>query len=303
VLGNLIRLLVLAAWLAVTGVFVHQRLGLGHTPAGDPGAVLERRIDRTLVYDLSWRPSQTAAWERSGSCRVGARNDDAGLRATTEIVITNQRLIPGAQLIKQFLGAPGGAASRDIQLRLDQLLDTRMRLRGIELEGRLFGVPFSGKGMVDHRGLQLDWKAADKEGSNLLPDVRDDPVSGGELAAGLPPGLRPGARFTSRISSIDATRLKIATKDAVFIAHERAPGETAGGVKELLEVEMRVDDRLLATLWCDEEGTVYRQVLHDQGLQLELLRITDASGKRLWPAPVASPVPAASGSERPKAAP
>lgn len=285
--GLTLRLVILAAWLFITGAYVAHQLGLGLAPSSDAGQVLARQLDRTLVYDLAWRPTPAAAWEKSGACRIGARSEDAGVRSSLEITITNQKVIPGAAYIRKMLGAVGGQASRSLRLRLEQILDSRMRLKAVEIDGTVFGITFTASGPVDHNGLNLRWKTAGQSGTNLLPDVRPEEVAGSELAAGLPAGLKVGARFTTRFASIDPGRLRLATRNAVFTVLAREKQPTAAGEAELLTVEMRVDDRVIATLWCDDAGTVQRQELADQGLRLELARILDETGRELWPKPAA----------------
>ena len=103
------------------------------------------------------------------------------------------------------------------------------------------------------------------------------------MISGLPAGLKSGQSFTTRISTIDPTRLRLATKDAVFLALDRIPTRTAAGNANLLEVEMRVDGRRFALLRCDDKGRVLRQEMLDAGLILELSRIADQFGKQTWP--------------------
>lgn len=282
VLGLVLRALLLVGWIGITGTHVARYLlpGLGLVTAADPAATINPRMDRTFRYRLDWRASPATAWAKVGTCAVGNDSEDAGVRSFTEIEVTDTRMIPGVKLIRKALGAVGRGG---IRLRIDQLLDARLRLHQVEVAGSIFGTDFSASGPVDHRGLDLTWKAGKQGGTMLIPEVRPDRIAGGELAMGLPAGLQPGARFSVSISSIDPTRLRLATKVAVFNVVAQATGDTAGGPALLSEVEMRLDNRLVARLWCDSAGTVHRQELADQGLRLELVQINSTDGQR-WPA-------------------
>ncbi|HAT11195.1 MAG TPA: hypothetical protein DCS97_11535 [Planctomycetes bacterium] len=282
--GLILRLCILLAWVALTGTHIarHVLPDLGLVPTSDPRSTLAGRIGKVQHYTLLWKPTAVSAAERVGTCALSALADDVGLRLETELDIANTRFVPGGRLIRRAIG---GRMQDGIRLRMAELLDASLRLRGIEVSGQVFGIAFEAEGPVDHRGLDLTWKAASTQGSMLLAEVRPERVAGGDLTAGLPPGLKVGGRFTTRISTLDPVRLRLATREAVFTVMKRAETRTAAGPRDLLEVEMQLDGRLFARLWCDDDGTVHRQELSDLGLALELRRITDASGAELWPTP------------------
>lgn len=284
-IGNGIRIALFAAWVALTGWYVVRQVApdMGLVAESDPKATLAARLNKVQHYVMLWRPQPTHAAQRVGTCSLGATVDDVGVRLETQVDITNTRFLPGERLLRQALD---GRARTGIRLRLDEYLDANVRLRRIEVAGNVFGVSFSAEGPVDHRGLHLAWKAAGSGGSQLIPEVRPQRLSGGELAAGLPAGLVVGSRFTTRISSIDPTRMKLATREAVFVATGLSRMRTAAGATELLEVEMSLDGRRTAVLHCDRRGAVHRQELLDAGLILELTHVTDQFGRRIWPAPL-----------------
>ena len=281
-IGNVIRVALLAAWIGMTGWYLMRQVlpDFGLASDTDSLATLAANINTVQHYNLLWKPQPTHAAERVGTCSMGVLTDDVGLRLETQVDITNTRFLPGNSMLRK---AVGGNRLAGIRLRLDEMLDAGMRLRALEVTGSLFGVPFSAEGPVDHRGLNLVWKAAGSTGTRLIPEVRPDRVSGGEMIAGLPAGLKSGQSFTTRISTIDPTRLRLATKDAVFLALDRIPTRTAAGNANLLEVEMRVDGRRFALLRCDDKGRVLRQEMLDAGLILELSRIADEFGTQTWP--------------------
>lgn len=283
-IGNAIRIALFAAWILVTGWYIVRQVApdIGLVTESDPKATLAARLGKVQHYVLLWKPQPTHAAERIGECSLGATLDDVGVRMETQIDITNTRFLPGERLLRQALD---GRARSGIRLRMDELLDANMRLRRVEVAGNVFGVPFNAEGPVDHRGLNLTWTAAGSSGTRLIPEVRPQRLAGNELSAGLPAGLTVGSRFVTRISSIDPTRLKLATKDAVFVATGMARMRTAAGMADLIEVEMSVDGRRMAVLHCDTRGAVHRQELLDAGLILELTYVTDQYGRQIWPAP------------------
>ena len=275
-IGNTIRIALLAAWLGMTGWYVARQVlpDLGLAAETDPRATLAARLNK-------WRAQPTHAATQVGTCSMGVFTDDVGVRLETQLDITKTRFLPGETMLRNAIG---GTPRSGIRLRLDELLDANMRLRGIDVSGNVFGVPFSAEGPVAHDGLRLTWKAAGSTGTRVIPEVRPERVSSGELTAGLPAGLKPGQRFSTRISTLDPTRLRLATKESLFVVLERSQQRTAAGNADLLEVEMRVEGRRFALLRCDDRGTVHRQELLDAGLILELTEVTDQFGKRLWPA-------------------
>lgn len=284
-IGHGIRITLFAIWIMLTGWYVARQVApdIGLVAESDPRASLAARLNKVQHYVMLWRPQPTHAAQRVGSCTLGATIDDVGVRLETQVDIANTRFLPGERLLRQALDGRAGAG---IRLRLDEMLDANMRLRRIEVAGNVFGMSFTAEGPVDHRGLHLAWKAAGASGSQLVPEVRPQRMSGGELAAGLPAGLVVGSRFTTRISSIDPARLKLATREAVFIVSGMAHMRTAAGNTDLLTVEMSLDGRRTAVLHCDRRGAVHRQELLDAGLILELTHVTDQFGRRIWPAPL-----------------
>jgi hypothetical protein len=284
-IGNGIRLTLFAVWIMLTGWYVVRQVApdIGLVTESDPKATLAARLGKVQHYVLLWKSQPTHAAEKVGTCSLGATIDDVGVRMETQIDITNTRFLPGERLLRQALD---GRARAGIRLRMDEMLDANMRLRRVEVAGNVFGVPFSAEGPVDHTGLNLTWSAAGSSGKRLIPEVRPQRVAGGELSAGLPAGLSVGSRFITRISSIDPTRLKLATKEAVFVVTGMARMRTAVGMADLLEVEMHVDGRRMAILHCDTRGAVHRQELIDAGLILELTHVTDQYGRQIWPSTV-----------------
>lgn len=289
-LMNGLRIGIIAVWLLVTGTQAARHLvpGLGLATTTEPGAALAARMGRTHQYALLWQRSPGAAATQVGTCTQTADMDDVGVRLDTVIDITDTAFIPGQVVLRRALG---GQRQAGIRLGMTELLDASLRLRGIEVSGQVFGVAFSAEGPVDHRGLDLAWNAGGRSGKTLLAEVRPERTAGADLAVGLPRGLNSGDRFTIPVSSLDAARLRLSSRLAYFTVGSTAVRRTAGGDMALMQVEMEVDGRRFATLWCDGEGTVYRQELSDSGLALELRSIAAGPSRDpLWPArPPAAP--------------
>ena len=286
-LGNVVRIALLAAWIGLTGWYILRQVlpDLGLVAESDPKVALATRLNKVQRYALLWRPQPTHAAERVGTCSMGVFTDDVGVRLETQIDITRTRWLPGERMLRQAIG---GNARSGIRLRMDEMLDANMRLRAIDVAGSVFGVAFSAEGPVDHNGLRLTWKAAGTSGTRIIPEVRPDRVAGGDLTANLPAGLKVGQQFSNRISTLDPTRLRLATKEAVFVVLGRVQHRTAAGNADLLEVEMRLDGRRFALLRCDDRGAVHRQELLDAGMILELTRVDDQYYRQIWPS---TPVP------------
>lgn len=280
--GIALRLLLVAAWLALTGWHLAERVlpAWGLAPASDAGAVLAERVGRTLHYAVLWQPPGQEPL-RVGQAVASAIADDIGLRLEVALDLADTRFIPAERLLRRSLG---GRARAGIRLRATSQLDATLSLRRIELEGSLFGLPARAAGPVTHEGLRLAWEAAGQQGELLIPEVRPERQAGSELALALPRGLRPGQRFTQRLTALDPVRLRPATAEALFTVRQRARLPTAAGELELNEVEMSLGGRRIATLWADAQGTVHRQELADLGLVLDLQRVIDLStGTTLWP--------------------
>ncbi len=284
--GIAIRIGIVACWLALSGWYIvrHTFPELGMSQQADAKAALAARLGKVQHYSILWKPQPTHAAEKVGTCSLAALNDDVGFRLETQLDLSNTRFLPGERMLRQ---AVGGTAKAGIRLRLDEMLDANLRLRAIEVAGSVFGQTFSAEGPVDHLGLRLTWKAAGTEGTRIIPEVRPERLSGSELSANLPAGLKSGDRFTTRISSLDPVRMRLATKDAVFTVTGSGMQRTAAGMAMLLDVEMMVDGRRFALLRCDDRGAVHRQELVDAGLILDLTRVTNQYGREIWPKPEA----------------
>jgi hypothetical protein len=116
-----------------------------------------------------------------------------------------------------------------------------------------------------------------------LPEIGGDASQGSDLALNLPPRLRPGDRFTTRLLSPDYAQMRLTATTAVFTAVEHESIATPAGALALLKVEMQTNARVMSHLWCDDQGTVYRSRQADGGMELRLTQIREIGGRILWP--------------------
>jgi hypothetical protein len=293
-LGTVIRWLLVLVWLGFFGSHAlrYALPDLGLTERRDFAAVLNANLDHDLVYEL--RPDRRDGRGRPlGTCRLSFARSENSYLLTTTLELSNLNAIPGLDLLRHAL------PRRDPQfnLHLIETLDERMRLVGIEVSGRALGTAVTATGTVDGQGLHGQYRIDDGPPTDFaVPGLNQELNQGMDLAMSLPPGLKPGEKFTTRLFTLDWMKLAPKEKLAVFAVHEREAIATAAGTLNLLRVEMEVDVRPFATLWCDEHGLVMRSRQANSGMALVLTSVRGAEGEVLWPPPKAgapTPTPAA----------
>lgn len=282
--GNLIRLAVVVAWLAlfIPHVVRHVAPGLGLDARGGAAATMAANLGREYQYDLV-----RGVITRLGTCRLGFQRSEVGFELETELRLEDLgKLAPGISLLPQLREAN----TRDIRLQLTEQLDTKQRLVSLKASGRAFGLDLTADGRIGVDGLRGTYTLGEGTATPFhLPEIGADAGQGSDLALNLPPGLQPGDRFTTRLLSPDYTRMRLSATTAVFnaLAYEEIP--TAAGRRALLRVEMQVDARVMSMLWCDADGTVYRSRQQDGALELQLTQIREIGGRILWPPSDANP--------------
>ena len=282
-LGNIIRLAVVLAWLAlfVPHLVRHAAPGLGlGAPAGAEG-MLAANLGKEFLYDLG-----RSSGERLGTCRLSFQPSEQGFELETELRLDDLgRLAPGLGLLPQLREA----GSREIRLQLTEQLDARQRLVSLSANGRALGMELLGEGTIGIDGLRGTYTLDENPPTPYhLPEIGADAGQGSDLALNLPPGLEPGDQFTTRLLSPDYTRMRLSAKNAVFSVLEHQTIPTIAGPRALLKVEMQVDARAMAHLWCDDRGTVYRSRQMDGSMELRLVQIREVGGRILWPPEVAT---------------
>ncbi|MEK7414705.1 MAG: hypothetical protein AAB263_15435 [Planctomycetota bacterium] len=280
-LGNALRVSLLLGWLAFTGYHVARHIlpDLGLAPQRDPQTVLAANLGNTYHYALTWQPDASKPAIPVGTAYMASATDDVGIKLTTVMKIRDAAFVPGYKLLRLWIGGLG----KTIDLRIEEDLDASLRLHAMSVSGQIFGKTFTAEGPVDHRGLTVRWKAGSDAGTTVLPDVKPDRVGGSDFMSNLPSGLNPGDRFSYPISTLDPMHMRLAVKEAVFHVLARAPGKTAAGPAELCEVELHVDGRRSARIWCDDRGLIHHQRIIDLGLELHLTGIDDSLGAPVWP--------------------
>jgi hypothetical protein len=280
-LGALIRLLIVAAWLALftRHLVSHAAPGLGLAAGHDLGAVLRANLGREFLYDLV-QESRTAAPRQLGSSRLAFAREERGYQLETALELND----PGQLAALALLLKGGAGAPRRITLRIVQHLDQELRLVALNADGAFFGTAFSAEGTVDEHGISGSWRLEDGPATPLaVPGIGSDDNQGMDLVITLPPGLKTGDRFASRLLSPDVANLRLVAKTAVFTALGLETVATRAGERALLAVGMSVDGRAVASLWCDEHGTVYR-TRQAGGPTLLLRQVREVGGDILWPA-------------------
>lgn len=289
--GALIRLLIVVAWLAlfVRHLVTHLAPGMGLKTGHDIGAVLRANLGREFLYDLV-QESRSGAPRIIGSSQLSFAREERGYQLETALELTDPgQLGPLALLLKSAADAP-----KRISLRIAQHLDQELRLTSVHATGGLLGISFTADGLVKEHGLDGSWRIDDGPSTPItIPGIGSGDNQGMDLVISLPPGLKPGDRFTSRLLSPDIANLKIEAKTAIFAATMPEAVVTHAGILHLLRVEMTVDARAVASLWCDERGTVYR-TRQASGPTLLLKQVREVGGDILWPPngpPSGSPAP------------
>ncbi len=279
-LGALIRLLIVAAWLAlfVRHLVSHVAPGLGLAQGHDIGVVLRANLGHEFIYDLV-QESRTASPRHIGSSQLSFAREEHGYLLETTLELTDLGQLGAlALLIKGAADAP-----KRITLRIAQSLDQELRLTSLRASGAMLGTTFSAEGVVNEHGLDAIWRIDEGPATPInFAGISHDDNQGMDLVISLPPGLKPGDRFTSRLLSPDIANMKIAAKTAVFTASAPEMVPTQAGGLSLLKVDMTVDARAVATLWCDELGTVYR-TRQNSGPTLLLKQVREVGGVILWP--------------------
>lgn len=278
--GALIRLLIVAAWLAlfVRHLVTHVAPGFGLEQGHDIGAVLRANVGREFLYDLV-QESRSGSPRNIGSSLLSFAREEHGYQLETTLELTDPgQLGPLALLIKSTADAP-----KRITLRIAQHLDQELRLTSLNATGALLGITFSADGVMKEHGLEGSWRMDEGPATPItIPGISRDDNQGMDLVISLPPGLKAGDRFTSRLLSPDIANLRIEAKTAIFAALAPESVNTHAGSLLLLRVEMTVDTRAVATLWCDERGTVYR-TRQTSGPTLLLKQVREVGGDILWP--------------------
>jgi hypothetical protein len=277
--GNFIRLVVVIGWLAlfIPQVVRHAAPGLGLDSRSAANGMLAANLGRQYSYDLV----RTNGTVRLGTCHLGFERTEQGYQLETKLDLDDLgKLAPGLSLLPQLRDA----SAREVQLTLIELLDEQQHLKSLAAHGRAFGLNLKADGTIGIDGLRGTYTLGEAAAAPFhLPEIGTDAGQGSDLALNLPPGLKPGDRFTTRLLSPDYANMKLSATTAIFTALQRESISTASGPLGLLKVEMQVDSRVISQLWCDANGTVYRSRQQDGGMELRLTKIQVIGGEIMWP--------------------
>lgn len=278
-IGNFIRLALVIAWLAlfIPHVVHHVAPGLGLSQRGNAETLLSVNLGREFHYDIV--RGNTSG--RLGTCRMSFMRVEKGFESETELHFSDLNSIaPGIALLPQMREQ----SVRAVRLQLTELLDAQQHLLSLTANGLAFGKELTAEGTIAADGLHGTYSFDHAESVPFhLPEVGQDAGHGSDLAMNLPPGLKPGDRFTTRLLTPDIAHMKLSAITAFFNAIALEKCATVAGERSLLKVDMQVDDRLMSTLWCDENGVVYRSRQQNGSMEMQLTQIRMIGGDILWP--------------------
>jgi hypothetical protein len=279
-IGKFIRICVVVIWLGIFGFHVarHALPGLGLVQRSDFSTVLARHLDQTLLYSIQHGAGES---ERTiGSCTLTFQADDNFFRVDTNAKVRDLSFLPGASLLA--LGG-GAGAEQGLDMQLSQKFDDRYRF--CALEGYVSVLRFGGRltCTVDQRGLHGTLLTEDgTEHAFEVPDIKQEEANGIDVVMSLPPGLHPGDSYQTHVLGVDYARMAPKQRPAVVRVKEYETLQLSTGPQRLLRVEMVVEEKPEATLWADDDGTVYR-IEHQGGFALVLSEIRTTSGDPIWP--------------------
>jgi hypothetical protein len=278
-IGNFIRLVIVIAWLAlfIPHIVHHVAPGLGLSQRGNAATMLSVSLGKEFLYDLV----RISAPGHLGTCRMSFLRVENGFESETELRISDLgNLAPGLSLLPQMREQ----SIRAVRLQLTELLDARQHLLSLTANGSAFGMQLTAEGTIKADGLHGTYTLANDGPIPFhLPEIGHDAGQGSDLAMNLPPGLEAGDRFTTRLLTPDFTRMKLGATTGIFSAIAQEKCLTVAGERSLLKVEMYIDARLMSTLWCDENGVVYRSRQQNGSMEMRLNQIRMIGGNILWP--------------------
>ena len=278
-IGNVIRLALVIAWLAlfIPHVVHHVAPGLGLSQRGNVATMLSVNLGREFLYDIV----RDNAAGPLGTCRMSFMRAENGFEFETELRFSDLNfLAPGIALLPQMREQ----SIRAVRLQITELLDAQQHLLSLTANGSAFGMQLTAEGTIEADGLHGTYTLANDGPIPFhLPEVGQDAGQGSDLAMNLPPGLEPGDRFTTRLLTPDLARMKLGATTAIFTAIAQEKCFTVAGERDLLKVDMHIDARLMSTLWCDENGVVYRSRQQNGRMEMRLTQIRVLGGDILWP--------------------
>jgi hypothetical protein len=282
-LGVAVRCAIALTWLGLFGWHVvrHAAPLLGLSERADVGAVVAAHLDETMTYALRWTGTRP---RDLGTCVLSFSRDDTRFRVDHRLRIVNLSPLLGTAV----------AGNGGLDLELDLIYDDRFRLAGVEGHVALTApieVDASYTGVVDHRGLVLDYALADGGSHQLVvPGVGRDAV---QVVPLLPPRLKRGDHFS--VPMLDPRRLMAsggtdARSNGAIRVEDDEVVNTAAGPLALTRVAFEVEGKRESTAWCDARGTIYRIEMDGQPkLIVELASIDRNGATRVWPPPEHSP--------------
>lgn len=284
-IANVIRIAIVASWLVLFGSHaLHYALpDLGLQDRHDFAAVVNANLDRSFTYVLVPEPYTQSA-HPLGTCTLSLERDESHFLLKTDMQFTDHSF----DAMVDVLLPPITAAKHDkrLTLSISESLDEHLHLDTVQAQVNAHGHTITASGKVSDTGLAGTYEI-DASGPTpfVLPEITPVTTQGLDVAISLPPGLKPGERFSSHMVNPDLLKLSAHRTVAVFQAKSHETIRTWHGDMNLLRVDMEVDGKPYSSLWCDSRGTVYRSVQNGSRMALMLDSTSDLAhdGRILWP--------------------
>lgn len=285
-----VRILIIIAWLGLIGWhavrYTFPDWGLART--FDPGATLAANLDRTFRYEIR----RSAVGKPFAECSLTLMQDEARYRSTTTITVKDLGAVQGLDTMLKLLFNQRVTRQSSLRATLTQVLDARFRMVEAEASGEGLGMTFTANGTVDARGLHGRYRVGDGAWTPVeMPAISPDLAQGSDMALTLPPRLKPGDAFSTRMVHFDPIQMNARPAVGVFNVQQAEVITVAKLAVPCMRVVLTVDNRPSATMWADQEGVVFRLNQIGSGMIMDLAAITKVTGGAIWPRPVTSPAP------------
>lgn len=285
-----LRWAIVISWLALLSWHIihvsFPDMGLART--FDISAAMTANIDRIFRYDLR-RSSTKKSAAPIAQCTLTLAQEDARYRSTTAMTIANLDDLQSGlnSLLGLFLKVPETEQVTGANISVSHIMDARFRLIAMEANGALCNIEFSGKGSVDNQGLHGRYRLGAGEWTPIeIPTITPDITQSSDLAMNLPPRLKKGDVFSSRMLHADPVQMTARTVIGVFTVTDIENITIAHMSIACVRVSLVVDNRPTAIMWADQEGVVYRILHSGTGMTMDLNSITAVTGGTIWPQPL-----------------
>ncbi len=263
-LPNLARVLILLAWSASIAWHWQRH----HVPAGAARQVaLMLHLHERLHYGLC--VNQGGRQRRLGGLTWSCRHEAGLLREDAALHIEDAALLPGWATISAMVPDPElRSMLRQARISLATLHDEAGRCLALDAKASCAGLDGSAHANLGPGGIQISWTAGGLSGHREFAAI--PAVVGVELVAALPAMLQPGERFSLQLASFDPAGGMPKARSLSYRVLALEEIETPLGWESLLHLESWDGDERIASLWCDQNGLIWRQRWDEVALEMDL---------------------------------